>query len=172
MVLNWANGRSILSVNPILASGSRAPAFTLPSSDGGKLRLTEHRGRWVILHFYVKDNTRFCARALAGFSKLNDEFEKERAVVFAIGPCNQKSHTQFAKKCSVPFPLLSDHDNRIAHKYGVWREKKGYGREYLGIVRSTLILDPVGNVVRVFDNVRLKGHPEKVLTALRAELAK
>jgi peroxiredoxin Q/BCP len=172
LIPRWINDRFLSPVNPILATGSRAPAFTLPSSDGGKLRLTAHRGRWIILHFYVKDHTRFCERALNSFSRLNEEFESERAVVLAIGPCNQESHSRFASDCSFSFPLLSDHDNRVAQKYGVWREKRGNGHKFLGIVRTTIIVDPVGNVVRVFDNVRLKGHPEKVLTALRAELAK
>ena len=157
-------------VNPVLQEGKRAPAFTLPSQNG-KVRLTEHRGRWVVVYFYPKDNTHGCTTQACDFRDRKLEFEKEGAVILGISPDDRESHIRFAEQHKISFPVLVDRDARVANKYGAWREKKNSGRPYLGIVRSSFLVDPSGKIVRVWDNVRVKGHVEKVLATLREELA-
>ena len=157
-------------VNPILKEGTRAPAFTLPSQNG-KVRLTEQRGRWVVVYFYPKDDTPGCTTEACAFRDLKKEFEKQGAVVLGISPDDRDSHIRFAEKYDLSFPVLVDRDARVANKYGAWREKKNYGRTYLGIVRSSFLIDPSGKIVRIWDNVRVKGHVEKILATLREERA-
>lgn len=158
--------------NPVLREGLRAPAFTLPSQLGGKVRLTDLRGRWVVVYFYPKDMTPGCTSEACDFRDLSEEFEEEETVILAVSPDRLDSHERFALKHDLPFDLLVDRDSRVAKKYGVWREKTSHGRKYMGIVRSTFVVDPSGKVARVFDNVRVKGHVEKVLTVLKAERAR
>lgn len=156
--------------NPILDAGKRAPAFTLPSTDGEKFRLTEHRGRWIVVYFYPKDLTAGCTTEAQDFQAALDRFEAHGAVLVGISPDPMSQHEKFADKLGLSFGLLSDRDAKVATKYGVWRTKKNYGREYLGIVRSTFLIDPSGKLARVWDNIRVKGHVEKVLHALSEEL--
>lgn len=156
--------------NSVLRAGDRAPAFTLPADDGGRVRLTEYRGRWVVLYFYPKDFTPGCTRQAKAFQGALDEFEGAGAVVMGIGPCPIESHAAFRAACGLDYPLLHDRDARVASRYGVWREKRGNGRSYVGMVRSTLLLDPSGRIAQLWDNVRLKGHVAKVLARLEREL--
>lgn len=159
-------------VNPVLSEGQRAPAFSLPSHDGERVRLTDLRGRWVVLYFYPKDMTPGCTAETVDFRDHHPAFRKEKAVVFGISPDDAETHRRFAEKTRAPFPLLVDRDSRVAEKYGVWREKAARGRKYLGIVRSTFLIDPDGRIVKIYDNLRVKGHVPKVLDALRSELAR
>jgi len=152
--------------NPILAEGRQAPAFTLPSHDGERIRLTSFRGRWVVLYFYPKDMTPGCTLEACDFRDLAPQFKRRKAVVLGVSPDDAASHERFARKHKLPFPLLVDRDSKVAARYGVWREKSNYGRKYMGIVRSTFLIDPAGKLARVFDNLRVKGHAEKVLKTL------
>ena len=158
--------------NPVLSAGSRAPAFTLASSEGGRLRLTGLRGQWVVLLFYARDGARTCTQELCDFQELLPSFEERGAAV--IGLCSDpvEEHKDFARELGLGFPLLCDRDSRVAARYGAWREKRSNGRRWLGLVRSTFLLDPGGRVVRVFDNVRVRGHAQRVLAALDAALAR
>jgi peroxiredoxin Q/BCP len=156
--------------NPLLDAGKRAPAFTLPSTDGEKFRLTEHRGRWIVVYFYPKDLTAGCTTEANDFQAALTQFETLGAVVVGISPDPMTQHEKFAAKLDLEFELLSDRDAKVALKYGVWRTKKNYGREYMGIVRSTFLVDPSGKIARVWDNIRVKGHVDKVLQALTEEL--
>ncbi len=159
-------------VNPLLAEGKRAPAFTLASSAGDKFRLTDHRGRWVVVFFYPKDLTPGCTAEAEGFRDQHAHFRKVGAVVVGLSPDPMARHLEFVEKHQLDFPLLSDRDAKVARRYGVWRTKKNYGREYEGIVRSTFLVDPSGKLAKVWDNVRVRGHVERVLTALREENAR
>lgn len=155
--------------NPILEEGKRAPAFTLPSTDGEKFRLTEHRGRWIVVYFYPKDLTPGCTTEAENFRDQLAAFEDQGAVVVGISPDPMSQHEKFAAKLDLNFELLTDRDAKVASKYGVWRTKKNYGREYDGIVRSTFLIDPSGKIARIWDNIRVKGHVERVLQTLQEE---
>ena len=156
--------------NPILDAGKRAPAFTLPSTDGEKFRLTEHRGRWIVVYFYPKDLTAGCTTEAGDFQAAHAQLEELGAVLVGVSPDPMSQHEKFAAKLKLDFELLSDRDSKVALKYGVWRTKQNYGREYMGIVRSTFLVDPSGKIARVWDNIRVKGHVDKVVQALTEEL--
>ena len=158
--------------NPVIQAGKRAPAFTLPSSKEHRFRLTEQRGRWVVAFFYRKDSTNGCLKQVENFRDANKVFQKEGAVVVGVGPGELDSHLDFSKSSRLDFPLLVDRDSKVAAKYGAWREKKVNGQSYMGLVRSTVLIDPSGKIARVWDNVRVNHHVEKVLQALREECAK
>ncbi len=156
--------------NPSIVEGKRAPAFTVPATGGERVRLTDYRGYWMVLFFYGKDCSVRCTKAMNEFISVHDELAENGAIVFGMGPGDLETHQEFLVQCKLPFNLLLDRDKKIARKYGVWREKRTQGRNYLGLVRSTFILDPSGIVVKVFDNVRTKNHGQKVLVALQAAL--
>mgnify|MGYP006164453433 FL=1 len=155
--------------NPLLHTGKRAPAFTLPSTEGEPFRLTEMRGLWVVAFFYAKDMRNGCVAHAEAFRDSAKDFDKEGAVVVGLCADSLESHQVFVQKSALNFPLLVDKDFRVATKYGAWREKKGNGSRYLGLVRSTFLIDPSGKVARVWDNVRSRSHVEKVLASLQEE---
>ncbi len=155
--------------NSVLKPGLRAPAFTLKSDDGGIRRLTALKGRWVVLYFYPKDMTPGCTAEACDFRDGLRDFERSGATVMGVSPDGVESHARFRRQNALNFPLLADRDAKIAEKYGAWREKQNYGRKYLGLVRSTFLIDPAGKVAAAWDNVRVKGHTGKVLARLREE---
>ncbi len=157
--------------NPVLREGKRAPAFTLPATLEGRVRLTELRGRWVVLYFYPKDMTAGCSSQARDFQDAMEAFEELGVVLLGLSSDDLERHEAFAEKEELNYPLLVDRDSRVALKYGVWREKNNYGRKYMGIVRSTFVIDPSGRVARIFDNVRIKGHVAKVLAAVEEKMA-
>ncbi|RMH01411.1 MAG: peroxiredoxin [Planctomycetota bacterium] len=157
--------------NPVLSEGQRAPAFTLPATGGGRVRLTELRGRWVVLFFYPRDGSPGCTNEVRAFREQHADLAGLGAVVFGVSPDDLDSHEAFVARERLPFPLLTDRDSRVGARYGVWREKSNYGRKYLGLVRSTFLIDPSGRIVRIFDNVRVKGHVQRVRRALEEQLA-
>ncbi len=151
-----------------IAIGQPAPDFELLASNGKKVKLSKYRGKKVVLYFYPKDNTPTCTQESCDFRDANPGFKRAGAVVLGISPDELKSHEKFVEKFELPFLLLSDPDHEIAEAYGVWQEKKLYGRTYMGIVRSTFLIDEEGILRGEWRNVRVKGHTEKVLEAVRA----
>lgn len=151
-----------------IAIGQPAPDFELLASNGKKVKLSKYQGKKVVLYFYPKDNTPTCTQESCDFRDANPGFKRAGAVVLGISPDELKSHEKFVEKFELPFLLLSDPDHEIAEAYGVWQEKKLYGRTYMGIVRSTFLIDEEGILRGEWRNVRVKGHTEKVLEAVRA----
>jgi peroxiredoxin Q/BCP len=147
--------------------GKKAPAFTLPSDDGGKVRLADFRGRPVVLYFYPKDDTPGCTREACAFRDRLAEWKTLGAVVLGISADDLASHGAFRKKYGLNFPLLSDVDHAVADKYGAWREKNMYGKKSMGIQRSTYLIDRDGKVAKVWKRVNVDGHDQQVLEALR-----
>lgn len=151
-----------------IKEGAKAPAFNLPSSDGKKIALKDLSGKNVVLYFYPKDDTPGCTKEACQFRDSISKIKKAGAVVLGVSPDGVASHEKFIQKYKLPFPLLADEDHQVAEKYGVWREKKNYGRTYMGIVRSTFVIDKNGRLAKVFSNVKVEGHDAKVLEALKA----
>jgi len=146
--------------------GKKAPAFTLESSEGGKTRLKDYAGKWVVLYFYPRDNTPGCTREAEAFRDAAGELEARDAVVLGVSKDSIASHQKFAGKLDLAFPLLSDPDGGVLEKYGAWGEKNMYGKKRMGIIRTTVLIDPKGKVREIWPKVRVKGHVEKVLEAL------
>jgi peroxiredoxin Q/BCP len=147
-----------------------APDFTLPSDGGGEVSLSDYRGkRKVVLYFYPKDNTSGCTTEACNFRDGYPEILAAGAAVLGVSPDSVKSHDGFKLKLNLPFALLSDPEHEVAEMYGAWGEKKMYGRTYMGIIRSTFIIDEEGRIVKVFPKVKVKNHSKEVLEALRAQ---
>lgn len=153
-----------------LGVGDLAPAFTLQDAAGQTVKLTDFAGQRVVLYFYPRDNTPGCTKEACAFNAIRDELAKYQAQVIGISPDSVTSHEKFAAKFGLTFPLLSDPEHVVAEQYGVWQEKKNYGKTYFGIVRTTFIIDEQGRIARIFPNVKVEGHAAQVLQAL-AEMA-
>jgi peroxiredoxin Q/BCP len=151
-----------------LLVGAKAPAFSAPDQSGKIVSLSDFSGKTVILYFYPKDDTPGCTTQACSFRDSHAAFKKRGAVVLGVSPDNGKSHLKFIEKFSLPFPLLSDADHTIADAYGVWVEKSMYGRKYMGMERSTFVIDPAGKLGAIYRKVKPAEHTAKVL----AELAK
>jgi len=151
----------------VIEEGKPAPDFELRSDAGETIRLSELRGKPVVLYFYPKDDTPGCTTQACGIRDAYAEFEQEGAVVLGVSPDDEKSHGKFREKYALPFALLADTDHRVAEQYGVWGEKKYMGRTYLGVKRWTFVIDKDGNVKKVFPDVKPAQHAENVLAALR-----
>lgn len=150
-----------------LKIGDLAPDFTLPKAGGGELSLSEYRGEKVVLYFYPQDNTPTCTLQAIDFSGRADTFKKMGATVIGVSPDSVKSHDRFCAKHGLTIPLVADEDRKVTEAYGVWREKSTFGRTYMGVVRSTFLIDRDGRIAGVWDNVRLKGHIDSVLEAAK-----
>jgi len=146
--------------------GSPAPDFTLPSDTEGDVTLSDFQGRPVVLYFYPKDDTSGCTRQACGIRDNLPRFDEVDAVVLGVSPDSVESHAKFRAKHDLNFPLLADEDHEVSQAYGVWKEKQMYGNTYMGIERSTFLIDADGVVQEAWRKVRPKGHAEKVLTAL------
>ncbi len=146
----------------MLEQGTKAPSFTLANQDGKQICLDDLRGKWVILYFYPKDNTSGCTTEAIGFTNAKADFERLNAVIIGVSPDSPKSHTNFCTKHNLDITLLSDTDHKVLESYGAWQLKKNYGREYFGVVRSTVIIDPCGNVAFMWNKVRVAGHVDTV----------
>ena len=150
----------------MLAIGDDAPDFTAAADGGGTVALKALRGKKVVLYFYPKDNTPGCTAEACGFRDAAAEFSAKDAVVLGVSPDSVRSHDRFKAKFDLPFRLLSDPDHSLAEAYGVWREKSLYGRKYMGIVRSTFVIDAQGKVAEIYDKVKVKGHAAALLSNL------
>jgi thioredoxin-dependent peroxiredoxin len=148
--------------------GDPAPDFTLTSDGGDTVKLSELRGKQVVLYFYPKDDTPGCTAQACGIRDVYGEFQREGAVVLGVSPDDERSHVKFKEKYDLPFTLLADTDHHVADEYGVWTEKKYMGRTYMGVERSTFVIDADGNVKRVMRKVKPDSHADDVLATLRA----
>lgn len=147
--------------------GKEALDFCLLDENGQKVCLNDFKGKWVVLYFYPKDNTPGCTKEAENFSELLPEFEKLGAVVIGVSPDSVESHKKFKEKRDLKVKLLSDESREVLKAYGVWQKKKMYGREYMGVVRTTYLIDPEGKVAHVWKRVKVKGHAEAVLNRLK-----
>jgi peroxiredoxin Q/BCP len=148
-----------------LKSGDRAPDFTLPTDGGGNLTLSKLAGKKVVLYFYPKDDTSGCTAEACAF---RDAFPDFGAVVVGVSKDGVAAHDKFKKKHELPFTLASDAQSDVCEKYGVWTEKSMYGRKYMGIERSTFLIDETGTIRGVWRKVKVPGHAAEVLKAVRA----
>ena len=147
-------------------AGDRAPDIALPDETGTIHRLSDQRGRWTLVYFYPEDDTPGCTTEACQFRDLHEDIHDEGAQVWGISPDGASSHRRFRDKFALPFTLLSDEDHAVAGAYGAWGLKKNYGREYLGIIRSSFLVDPAGTIVRAWPRVKADGHAAEVLAAL------
>jgi peroxiredoxin Q/BCP len=152
----------------MIEEGKPAPTFTLPSDRGEDVSLEELRGKPVVLYFYPKDDTPGCTAQACGIRDAWGEFEQRGAVVLGVSPDSATSHVRFRDKYGLPFTLLADEDHAVAEAYGVWVEKTMAGRRYMGVERSTFVIDEHGNVAKVMRSVKPDTHAEQVLEALPA----
>ena len=151
-----------------IEEGTPAPDFTLSTDSGDNLSLSSLRGKAVVLYFYPKDDTPGCTTQACGIRDAWGEFERAGAVVVGVSPDGDASHAKFKEKYDLPFTLLADTDHEVADAYGVWGEKTYAGKTYMGVHRSTFVIDADGNVARVFHDVKPAEHADQVLDALGA----
>ena len=160
-----------MSENRMPKVGRAAPAFTLPAVPEGTVRLSQFKGKKnVILYFYPRDNTPGCTQEACDFRDHLGTLNRGDAVVLGVSPDSLASHQKFADKFQLPFPLLSDETHQVCEKYGVWVEKKNYGRTFMGVVRATFLVDKRGKIAAVWPKVKVAGHAEAVAQKL-AELS-
>ena len=148
--------------------GQKAPEFALAQSDGSVVKLEDLRGQVVVLYFYPKDDTPGCTTEACSFRDNWTELQQAGATVLGMSPDSVNSHKRFSDKFSLPFPLLSDIDKTTVQEYGVWAEKSMYGKMYMGVERTTFVIDREGVIRRIFRKVKVNGHTEEVLEAVRA----
>ena len=151
---------------PITAN-QPAPAFSLKDENGKVHTLSDYRGKAFVLYFYPKDDTPGCTTEACNFRDEYPIYQEAGVPVLGVSPDSSKSHTKFIQKFNLPFTLLADEDHAVALAYGVWGPKKFMGREYEGILRTTFLIGPEGNVLKVFENVKPDGHSQQVLAALK-----
>ena len=144
----------------------KAPAFSLVAHDGTTVALSDFLGRTVVLYFYPKDDTDGCTKEACDFRDAFPRFKKSKAVILGVSPDSVESHAAFRTKYGLPFTLLSDPDHAVAERYGVWQKKKTFGKSYMGIVRTTFVIDAKGTVQRVFNVKRVAGHAAEVEAAI------
>ncbi len=152
----------------MLKKGDKAPDFESTTESGEKFKLSDHRGKKIVLYWYVKDNTKGCQAESVSFRDNYPQFLENGIEVFGIAPGTQKTHQNFKEKNNLQFPLLMDENHEIAEKYGVWQKKKMYGKEYMGIQRTTFLIDENGKIEDVFgpngvEKVKTKEHADQVI---------
>src|SRR5215212_8401638 len=150
----------------MVEEGKPAPDFELMSDSGETVKLSDLRGKPVVLYFYPKDDTPGCTTQACGIRDAYGEFERAGAVVLGVSPDDERSHVKFREKYDLPFTLLTDTDHSVAERYGAWGEKTYAGRTYEGVMRSTFVIDADGNVVKALENVKPATHADDVLAAL------
>jgi peroxiredoxin Q/BCP len=160
--------RGIIGGMATIEAGDKAPAFSLPDQDGVLHRLRDYAGKPLILYFYPKDDTPGCTREACAFQDALPKFGKSKAVVLGVSILDTASKAKFAKKHGLTFRLLADADHETADRYGVWKKKALYGRQFMGLVRTTFLIGPDGKIARRWDNVKVDGHAADVLAAANA----
>jgi thioredoxin-dependent peroxiredoxin len=150
----------------MLKVGDRAPEFTLDTVGGASVRLSDFKGKKVVLYFYPKDDTPGCTKEACSFQENFARLKKKGAIILGVSADSVDSHAKFAAKFNLGFPLLSDTTKDVCKAYGVWKEKSMYGRKYMGIERTTFVMDEKGIVRHIFSKVKVDGHTEEVLASL------
>jgi len=150
-----------------LAVGDMAPAIELTDDRGRVHRLADRRGRWTVVYFYPADDTPGCTTEACQFRDLTPAIEAQDAAIWGVSPDGTTSHARFRSKHALPFTLLSDEDHAVAEAYGAWGEKQSYGKTTIGLIRSSVLVDPEGRIARVWPKVKADGHAAEVAEALR-----
>jgi len=153
---------------PLIDPGKKAPSFSLKDQAGKTHTLADYAGRPVILYFYPKDDTPGCTKESCSFQEHLPKFKPSKAAVLGMSILDEASKARFAEKFNLTFPLLADANHEVAEKFGVWQEKSNYGKKYMGIARTTYLIGGDGKVVKRWDNVKVDGHVEDVLGAVKA----
>ena len=151
-----------------LETGKKAPAFDLPSDGDGRIKLSGLKGQKVVLYFYPKDDTSGCTQEAIDFNGLRKQFEKANTVILGVSPDSVKSHDKFKTKHELDFDLVSDESKTMLEAYGVWVEKSMYGRKYMGVERTTVLIDEAGKIAQIWNKVKVTGHAKEVLAAAKA----
>ncbi|AMW05422.1 peroxiredoxin [Gemmatimonas phototrophica] len=149
-----------------ISAGQPAPDFTLPTDTGELLTLSSLRGQWVVLYAYPKDDTSGCTTEACEFRDLFPKFKKGKAIILGISPDPVKSHVKFKAKYELPFTLVADEEKVALQAYDIWKEKSMYGRKYMGVERTTFVIDPEGRIAKVFEKVKPAGHAEEVMAVI------
>ncbi len=152
----------------MLNIGDAVPDFCLPNQDEEEICFRDIKGKWIVLYFYPKDNTPGCTTEALEFTEALPDFEGLNALVLGVSPDSPKKHRNFIEKKGLKITLLADEEKEVCQLFGVWQLKKNYGREYMGVVRSTFIIDPDGKIAAKWEKVRVKGHVEAVKEKLAA----
>ncbi|MBL8891189.1 MAG: thioredoxin-dependent thiol peroxidase [Planctomycetaceae bacterium] len=150
-----------------IEEGSKAPSFSLKDQHGKTVKLSDFKGKPVVVYFYPKDDTPGCTKEACAFRDQHTKLDKLGAVVVGLSPDDQASHAKFSEKFGLNFPLLVDTDHKVAEKYGAWREKNMYGKVSMGVQRSTFLIDANGKIAKVWKRVQVDGHDLQVLEALQ-----
>jgi thioredoxin-dependent peroxiredoxin len=151
----------------MIEEGKPAPDFTLADQAGKKVTLSKLKGSSVVLYFYPKDDTPGCTTEACAFRDAFADYKKAGAVILGVSPDDSASHAKFAKKFDLPFTLLADNDKKVSEAYGVWKEKSMYGKKYMGVERTTFVIDRQGKVAKIFPKVKVDGHSSAVLDAIK-----
>ncbi len=146
--------------------GQKAPAIKLPDQADKQHQLKDYKGKWIVLYFYPKDDTSGCTKQACGFRDHLSQLGKQDAVVLGVSPDSSASHEKFAAKFGLPFTLLADTEKAVCTAYGVWQQKSMYGRKYMGVVRTTFLVDPSGKIAHRWDKVKPADHAQEVLAKL------
>jgi thioredoxin-dependent peroxiredoxin len=152
----------------MIEEGKKAPDFKLKNQDDKTISLSDFKGKNIVLYFYPKDNTSGCTKEACNFRDEFPKFKNIDAVILGVSPDSVQSHKKFAEKHDLPFNLLSDEDKKVLEKYGVWKEKSMYGRKYMGVERTTVVIDENGKIRKIFPKVKVDGHNSEVLEALKS----
>jgi peroxiredoxin Q/BCP len=152
----------------MLKEGMKAPAFKLKNQDGKTVSLSDFKGKNVVLYFYPKDNTPGCTLEACNLRDDFPKFGKLDAVILGVSPDSVESHKKFAEKFKLPFDLLSDESKALLEKYEVWKEKSMYGKKYMGVERTTYVIDGNGKIKKIFNKVKVEGHNKELMEALKA----
>ena len=149
--------------------GEKLIDFSLPNQDGKDVSLKDFKGKWLVLYFYPKDDTPGCTIEAIDFTKLIGEFEKKNAVIVGVSPDDAKSHCKFQEKHKLNVALLSDPSHKMLEKFGVWKEKSMYGRKYMGVERTTVLVDPKGIIKKVWNKVSVTDHARDVIGSISVQ---
>ena len=153
-------------MNQTLEIGNKAPNFNLPNQNGNSVRLDDFAGRWLVVYFYPRDDTPGCTIEAKEFTDSKTYFEENRATIIGVSPDNEAKHCKFIDKHGLKIDLLADCEKSMLSDYGVWQEKSMYGKTYMGVVRTTYLIDPDGNIAGAWTKVKAKGHADAVLKRL------
>ena len=156
------NAKTSPQCTNLIEIGRVTPVFTLKDQSGVTHKLSQYKGQYIVLYFYPKDNTTGCTKEACAFRDDIEYFKDLNAVVIGVSPDSEVSHTKFIEKYKLPFTLLADPDKKMLEKYGVWQEKSMYGKKYMGVVRTTYIIDPKGKVAARFDKVKVASHIQEL----------